>query len=273
LLFKSKHPSGHFSLRQLEAYLACPYKYKLMYVDKMRWPKVPSGAAFGIAMHKAIEIINRQRFAAGMFTSEDVKHVGNVFDEPWDLELQYSNIEYRNGDDPGRLREQGRTLLKMYVDQFRDLEPSHVEKEFELPIPGRILKPKVIKGRIDLIKNGSVWEFKTSSRTTPQADVDASLQHTLYSWAYQEMFRRVPEVLKTVVLVRTKQPKIAVLETHRDKKDHERLMEIMSQVIRGIRHKVFYKNPQSRFGCNYCTFCDVCKEGLGEEAYHHKRTT
>ena len=45
----------HFSVTQLNTYLACPYKYYLQYQERLPWEKVPSGVAFGSAIHRTIE--------------------------------------------------------------------------------------------------------------------------------------------------------------------------------------------------------------------------
>jgi ATP-dependent helicase/DNAse subunit B len=50
----------------LNTYLACPYKYYLQYAEKLSWGKVPSGVAFGSAMHRAIEEFNKALGNGGM---------------------------------------------------------------------------------------------------------------------------------------------------------------------------------------------------------------
>ena len=56
----------HFSVTQLNTYLSCPYKYYLQYEEKLQWEKVPSGVAFGSAMHRTIEEFNRVLTDGGM---------------------------------------------------------------------------------------------------------------------------------------------------------------------------------------------------------------
>ncbi len=72
----------HFSVTQLNTYLACPYKYYLSYEEKLRWEKVPSGVAFGSAMHRAIEEFNGKLNNGGM----DEKAAMEFFAKHWDAE-------------------------------------------------------------------------------------------------------------------------------------------------------------------------------------------
>lgn len=259
-LVRTKFPNGHFSSSQLGLYLQCPYKYKLTYIDKLEWPKVPMGAAFGDAMHKTIEMLNKFLFTD---YEADVEEAIALWDGAWDLQLNYSEIEYKKEYGPDSLRRQGGTLIEMYFNQFSYWTPRLIEEAFEVPIPGRrFSKPKTIRGRMDLVVDDTIVEFKTSSRTYAQSEVDNSLQHTMYAWAYQQLYGKLPTELKTVVLVRTKVPKICTLTTIRTERDCEELMEIVNQVIRAIRLKTFYKNYTSKYGCGSCTFRPICR---GEE--------
>ncbi len=257
---RGKFPNGHFSSSQLELYLQCPYKYKLTYVDKLKWPKVPMGAAFGDAMHKTLEKLNKFLFTD---YKADVEEAIALWDSAWGLQLKYSKIEYKKEYGPDSLRRQGRTLITMYFNQFSDWQPRLIEEAFEVPIPGRrYYKPKTIRGRMDLVVDNTVVEFKTSSRTYAQSEVDNSLQHSMYAWAFRQMYGKLPTELKTVVLVRTKVPKICTLMTIRTERHCEELMELVDQVNRAIRLKTFHKNVNSKYGCGACTFRTICK---GEE--------
>lgn len=257
-LTRTKFPNAHFSVSQLEVYLQCPYKYKLTYVDKLKWPMVPMGAAFGDAMHQAIETLNKFLFIDDY--KAVVEEAVSLWDGAWDVQLAYSKIEYKKDYGPDSLRRQGRTLITMYFNQFSDWRPQIVEETFEVPIPGRKhRKPKTIRGRMDLVVDDTIVELKTSSRTYAQSEVDNSLQLTTYAWAYKQLYGRLPIELKTVVLVRTKVPKICTLVTQRTEQDCEELMGIIAPVIRAIKLKTFHKNYISKYGCGSCTFRTICR--------------
>jgi CRISPR/Cas system-associated exonuclease Cas4 (RecB family) len=257
----NRFPNKRFSLTQLETYLDCPYKYYLSYVKRLKWPRVPSGAAFGTAMHRAIEKVNRSFFTHTM----DEEDVAIQFTDEWKLELTYRNVEFKKPEEEGELLSKGKKLICLYYKEFEGIEPRAVEEEFRLPIPGRwptssqrLLRPRTIKGRIDLVIDGEVVEVKTSRQSYNQKGVDASLQLTLYSWAYRHLYRKEERVLKTVALIKTNTPKIQIVETHREKADHDALMRIITNVIRAIRLRVFYKNTNTRYGCGSCVYRDVC---------------
>jgi len=116
-----------------------------------------------------------------------------------------------------------------------------------------------MKGRLDLVTSDGIVEVKTSSRSTNSHDVDASLQLTMYSWAYRQMYGKAEETLKNVTLIKTNTPKLQITETRREEVDHEVLMALVRQVIRAVKKKVFYKNPNTRYGCRFCVYHNICQ--------------
>jgi len=122
-------------------------------------------------------------------------------------------------------------------------------------------------GKIDAIfKDDTVVEVKTTGRSPVQQEVDINLQLTLYSWAYRLIFGRPEKTIKVVNLVKTKEPKIVVVETQRTERDHSWLLATTFQVIRAIEQKLFYPNPIGGFGCFNCQYQEHCKEG-NDESY------
>jgi len=61
-----------------------------------------------------------------------------------------------------------------------------------------------------------------------------------------------------VALLKTAKPAIQITQTYRTAEDHSRLMELISQVIRAIELRIFYRNPNTRFGCDGCVYRIAC---------------
>jgi hypothetical protein len=248
----------HFSVTQLRTYLECPYKYYLSYEEKLQWEKVPSGVAFGSAVHKAVEGLNRALTDGGM----DEKAVIALFESQWRTETKREGIEYRNPDESEELMDKGKRLVQLYYQQFGEMKPQAVERTFRLPIldvsTGLFESSRDILGKIDLIADDGVLELKTSARSINQREADTSLQLTLYSWAYRMIFGREEKSLRTVALLKTAKSAIQTIETCRTAEDHSRLMELISQVIRAVELRVFYRNPATRYGCDGCVYRIAC---------------
>lgn len=248
----------HFSVTQLNTYLACPFKYYLQYEEKLPWEKVPSGVAFGSAIHRAIERFNRALMDGKMDERAAIDH----FASEWAIESQREGVEYKHPNEPEELKDKGKRLVQLYSQQFADMKPQSIERVFRLPIldisTGLFEASRDVMGAIDLIADGEVVEIKTSARSVNQREADTSLQLTLYSWAYRMVFGQEEKALKTVTLLRTAKPKIQVVQTYRTADDHTRLMELISQVIRAVELRIFYRNPNTAYGCDGCVYRIAC---------------
>ena len=253
-----EEPRPHFSVTQLRTYLECPYKYYLSYEEKLQWEKVPSGVAFGSAVHSAVEGFNRALIDGGMGEKAAIA----LFESQWRIETKRDEVEYRNQDEQEELMDKGKRLIQLYSQQFADVKPQAVERTFRLPIldvsTGLFEGSRDIQGKIDLIADDGVVEIKTSARSVNQREADTSLQLTLYSWAYRMIYGMEEKALRTVALLKTAKSTIQIVETCRTADDHSRLMELISQVIRAVELRIFYRNPNTRYGCDGCVYRIAC---------------
>jgi hypothetical protein len=110
---------------------------------------------------------------------------------------------------------------------------------------------------MDCIADETIVEYKTSAKSSSQKDADELLQLTLYSWAYRMIYGRPEQGIRLVTLVRTKTPKIQVLDTKRDVDDYRRAFGIMAGVLRAVNLHVFYRNTVNH-QCESCVYREEC---------------
>jgi len=96
----------------------------------------------------------------------------------------------------------------------------------------------------------------------PQSAVDENLQLILYCWAYKMLFGRKPEKLVLVNLVKTKVPKIQVLDTDINPEKERKLLHLMFAVNAAIEKESFYPNPKGGFGCSGCSYALSCEYAM-----------
>ena len=250
----------HFSASQLICYLQCPLQYHFQYELGVTWEKTPSAVLFGGAVHKGVEAINNQLMNGGV----DLKTAKTEFATAWKDVTSAEEIAWK--EDPSELYEKGGQLLELYADEMKGQKPTEVELPFRLPIidpkTGLFISQMDFVGKIDAIfTDDTVVEIKTVGRSPVQQEVDQNVQITLYSWAYRLLYGKPEKAIKVVNLVKTKDPKIAVVETQRTDRDHSWLLGTTFQVIRAIENKLFYPNPIGGFGCFNCQYREHCKDG------------
>ena len=113
-----------------------------------------------------------------------------------------------------------------------------------------------------MIEKGDViTEFKTSQKTMDLFQVSNSLQLTAYSYAYEFLFQKRPKGLKIVNLVKSKNPKLEVIYTTREKKDYQRLFLLAKKVLEAIKARIFFPKPS--FKCKECEYQEYCQKWGG----------
>ena len=251
----------HFSISQLTDYLNCPFAYYLRHVAGLSWKSTPPAVAFGGTIHRTIEYMHKCQ----MHGSVDRDDVLTAFHHDWAANIDGNNISWRKPDESAELQAKGQALVELYYDKFHSHRYSEVELGFRLPIldpsTGLFVSSRDMVGRIDAIDGGnSLVEVKTTSRKPSQTQVDSGLQITLYSWAYRMLYGVPEDRIIVVNLVKTKEPRIVVLETQREEEDYTKLIGLVDQVLRAIDSHLFYPNPIGGYGCGSCNYRDECSD-------------
>jgi putative RecB family exonuclease len=256
----------HFSASQLLCYLQCPLQYYLQYELGVVWEKTPSAVLFGSAIHKGVETINRQLMNSG----SDIMKAQVEFATSWKDGTSKEEISWK--EDPSELYQKGGQLLELYANEMKDQKPTEVELPFRLPLidpkTGLFIQERDFVGKIDAIfTDDTIVEIKTTSRSPAQQEIDQNTQITFYSWAYRMLYGKPEKAIKVINLVKTKDPKIVVIETQRSDREHSWLLATTFQVLRAISEKLFYPNPIGGFGCFNCQYQNHCKEDNDENYF------
>ncbi len=236
------------SFRQVDDYVACPYKYR--YIHVLRVPVLRDHrVAYGAALHEAVREYNRRKARHQTVTADDlVAH----FERAW------VNEGFLSREHEDQRLEAGRQVLRRFFayQEESGTVPTFVEREFRFPL-GSVL----LRGRWDRVDiRGSevvIIDFKsTDVRTQEQADRRAreSEQLAIYALAYQEVFGRLPDRVELHFLGR----EILVGRARRDPEDLEDVREMIRRAAAGIRAQQFTAAPDPYRTCPYCAFNQIC---------------
>jgi putative RecB family exonuclease len=127
-------------------------------------------------------------------------------------------------------------------------------------------------GIIDLIEEDDagtviITDYKTSSRSFSQSEVDSNLQLTLYQLAMEQNgYSSRDMLLKLDCLIKTQTPKHEQYYTVRAKEDIQRLLKIIQLVLKGISNEVFLPTSTS-WMCTNCPYKSYCDQWLMENSY------
>lgn len=249
------------SASQVNAYLACPLKYRFQYVDQIPKPWRVAAMSFGTSIHAAVEWFHRQRMVGGTPTAEQVER---MFEADWyaqNLEpLVFSDRESRDG-----LLEKGRAMLRLYVsEQEGRPAPAFVEQPFVVelhdPETGELFDLR-LRGFVDLVEqDGTVVDLKTAGRSLEAGGLERHLQLSVYALAALIATGGVPK-LRLDMLYKTVRPRLERLETSRTTTELAWTAQLIREVALAIQTEHFFPNPSWR--CQECEYFAHCQRWRG----------
>jgi putative RecB family exonuclease len=242
--------------------MQCSLKYKFLYVDELPKPFKPSGLAFGSAFHSTLAWFHKQRMNGNNVSLEKLF---KIFDADWYAQKTGDEIRFKGDESESKFKVLAKELLSLYLNH-NNVKPMEAEMPFVVPLVNPSTGERLnvnFEGFIDLIeRNGTIAEFKTSSQTMNPSVVDNHLQLTAYSYAYEMLYQKPPRLLKLVDFVKTKKPRVVVLETYSEKLDYQRFFNLAKEILKGIQSQVFF--PRQSFMCKDCEYMESCKAWKGD---------
>lgn len=249
------------SLSQVNAYLACPLKYRFQYVDRIPKPWRASALAFGTSVHAAVEWLQKERLTGQTpVLTETLK----VFEADWYAQ-NLEPLVFPGAESKDSLAEKGRAMLQLYVESLNGVRPVAVEQPFELdladPETGELLDIR-LRGIVDLVEEGeTLVDLKTAARTLEQGGLERHLQLSTYALAYFLVHDRIPR-LRLDILLKTAKPRLERHETSRTVEDLGWTARLIHRVALAIQTEHFYPNPSWR--CSECEYFAHCQRWRGE---------
>ena len=247
------------SVSRLRTYLSCGRQYRFRYVEKAESEFLSGEMLFGSAMHYAISEFHHSK---NNLTPEGCVEMFRLY---WEAELEDAarlRREIRTKRDGDVYVEMAQAFCGLYCEQFAEVKAQDVELLFTIPLldpeSGIGSSEHTLDGRIDLVSDGVLYEFKVSARAPSQPDVDHDIQLTAYALAYTYLYGEMPQSLALVTLTKTKTPKIDVKRTTRTGDDFRRFCEMACEVADAVDREAFPRNLEYRYGCHNCEFYRAC---------------
>tara|TARA_R110000824_G_scaffold3106_2_gene14235 strand:- start:4233 stop:5021 length:789 start_codon:yes stop_codon:yes gene_type:complete len=250
---------SHVSFSELKIWKECPWKHKLLYIDKLSGFQGNEYTAFGTAIHSTYEqiLLNNQ--------INEKEHFQNIFLE----ELKALPDEVKNNLNKKLvedLRKQGDVLAPLSMDALKDhfgeFEVVSVEEKLFEPIKEFVKNEYNFKGFIDLViktKDGKyhVIDWKTCSwgwDARKKTDKMITYQLTFYKYYFALKHNINPDDIETyfgLVKRTAKYNNIEIFKATSGKKKTENAVKFLQKALYNIDNRIHIKNKLSchgRFG-------------------------
>ncbi|MDR2708701.1 MAG: PD-(D/E)XK nuclease family protein [Elusimicrobiota bacterium] len=227
------------SYSRINAFLFCPYKYRLAYIDGLYWPHT-ADISFGNTLHSTLEKFHAQK-------NNDYNFLLQCYEDSW------RNDGFTTALESFEYYERGKEILKNYFETFSksDTEVLFCEKRFNSNI-GKYKFIGIID-RIDKYPDGTyeVMDYKTHAQIWTQEKVDEDLQLSFYAYACKNALGFNPDKICVYFLSANKK-----IYTHRTPQQLSQAIDLALEVARKIDAEEFTPNLAQ---CAYCAFNVKCK--------------
>jgi DNA helicase-2/ATP-dependent DNA helicase PcrA len=235
---------------QIDDYLTCPYKYKLIHVLKLPIREEPN-IIYGLCMHKVASEFFKARQDGGERTLDELKE---IFRSMW------KPTGFISAAHEQRRYEQGiKNIEEFYREESKNrIIPKFIEKDFEYKMGGDI----IIRGRWDRIDETEgkwrVIDYKTSDvkdleKAEEKLDSpNISRQLKLYSISFEKVFGKALDEVGVYFF----ESRITAVKKIR-KDTLEKYEKQIHEVAANIRTGKFDATP-SAFVCKFCAFFNIC---------------
>lgn len=246
------------SFSELKNWKECPYRHKLIYVDKLPHFEGNEYTAFGTAIHKVCEIIIPEPEKSGV----------EIFQKSFDselLQLEKNKIKL-NTDLVLEMKKQAKPIceqvipsIKTYFEKFKVIS---VEEQILEPITEFESYGTSFKGFIDMViqtEDGKyhIIDWKTCSwgwSRDKKSDPLTNYQLTFYKNYFSKKHNIDPSNIETyfVLLKRTaKKENVEIVRITSGTKKTQNSLNVLKNAVINIENKNYIKN---RLNCKYCKF-------------------
>lgn len=187
-----------YSFSRLRTYEQCPFKYKLIYIDKVARPPEESIEAFlGDKVHKTLhKAYGDARNLKTVTLDELVAHYEKIWDRDWHDNVFIVKKEYT----VDQYRDNGKKMIMTYHNRYTPFDADvTMDMESRIRFPLDTDDRYYLTGRIDRIaraKDGAmeIHEYKTSAYLPSQYEIDREKQLGYYYIGVQKRWPSLPQI-------------------------------------------------------------------------------
>jgi len=252
----------HTSISELKAFLSCPRKHAMRYIERAVPAFRPLALVLGSAWHETIaEHLTRSRREHQVPTDELRAHLRDGIVQGVEGDAVPVLFEEEE-QDIGAVVHAALKMLDVFLERVPLPDVIHgVEVPFSIqlvhPVTGEVL-PRPLVGAMDAIveEDGHpvVLELKTGKRKWTADQLDFDIQPTGYRMAARALGYNAG--VNLVLTTKGKKPDVQVEPLARHRRDERELVETAFAVARAVEAGVDY--PNRGWMCRTCPYAQAC---------------
>ncbi len=262
---RDKLPRGYLSVSQVAQYMKCGEAYYYRYVMERQIPS-NSFQVQGRGVHKAAEHLHLSMIKKNVISEEAMLQ---IYSDLHDNEIKDAVLDPE--DNAGNIKDIGVKLTSKYRRAALGQEFNKDKGVYYAPIEPiaaeRIVRTNVITddglsipflGVIDVEEANAIADLKTKKKAAPQAEVDNSLQLSLYAHVTGKPLVRHEQIVKPT---KTLPERFIRLESIRTRQEVLHALDVVGQVAQDISVGRFRKTNPENWWCSakWCPYWGDCR--------------
>ena len=251
-------PPKKISYSEFKNWTECPYRHKLIYVDKLPYFSGNEYTAFGTAVHKACEekIPNKEIDAYSIFEETFLEELKILKQE--DHKFNNSLIT--------EMRKQAKpicdNIFSSVLEQFGQFQVVSIEEELLEDIDDFDSYGRKFKGFIDLViktpdNKYHIIDWKTCSwgwDSKKKADKIVNYQLTMYKHFFSKKYNIDPKNIETYFALLKRTAKNNNVEIFRVTSGSKKTINCLSMLEKSVINIEKGMAVKNRLSCKYCKF-------------------
>ena len=246
------------SFSELKNWKECPYRHKLIHIDKLPYFEGNEFTAFGTSIHEVCEtiVLNPKKNPYEIFQKSFLRELSKLKDQGKNLNTSLISD----------MRMQALPICEQVLPamhaHFGEFEVISVEEQLLEPIREFDAHGRNFKGFIDIVirtkdKKYHIIDWKTCSwgwNTSKKTDPVTNYQLTYYKNYFAKKHNIEPKNIETyfALLKRTaKKENVEIFKISSGPRKIENSLKLLQNAVINIEKEMFIKN---RLNCKYCKF-------------------
>ncbi|MBC7081764.1 MAG: PD-(D/E)XK nuclease family protein [Thermoplasmatales archaeon] len=241
-----------YSNSSINSFEACPYRFKLMYIDKIKPIRKSVETFMGNRVHEALEKLYRDKIYEKTCSLEELLE---FYNNRWEKEMN-PQIFVAKEYDISNYKKMGERYLIDYYNTYKPFDEGKIialEKKVLFPINEKYWVAGVIDRVMEVDEKYEVHDYKTSVHLPTKQEIENDPQLAIYALSLKYMYDIEEIELVWHFLAFNKEIRIRK-ENYEDIR--ENLIYKIKKIEKAIKENDFPAIESSL--CDYCEYQQIC---------------
>ena len=241
-----------YSNSSINSFESCPYRFKLMYIDKIKPIRKSVETFMGNRVHEALEKLYRDKIYEKLCSLEELLE---FYNRRWEKEIS-NQVFVAKEYDINNYRKMGERYIVDYYNTYKPFDEGKIialEKKVIFPINEKYWVAGIIDRVMEVDEKYEIHDYKTSVHLPSKQEMENESQLAVYALALKYLYDVEDVELVWHFLAFNKEIRIKKNNYEETRKN---LINRIEKIERAIRENDFPAVESNL--CDYCEYQEIC---------------